>query len=248
MLIIIAVIILFSLLVILHEWGHFLAARRGGVDVEEFGIGFPPRVWGKKVGRTFYSFNLLPLGGFVRLKGEDAAQTGPGTFNGAKYSVKAKILLAGVGMNLLTAIVILYALCVTGLPALGAAFEPNFLAHTYAQPKQLILSQVVKGSPAAQAGLKRGDFLLRADGKNIDSDTQLKAFTQAHAGKEVSVHVRSGGDERDIRVKLRSAGTKDGILGVGSQQVYKLKYDPLRALVAAMYITGSLFVATIVGV
>ena len=116
MLVIIVVIILFSALVILHEWGHFIAARRGGVGVEEFGIGFPPRVWGKKVKGTLYSLNLLPLGGFVRLKGEDAADAGPGSFGAASYAVKAKILLAGVGMNALTAVVILYGLCLVGLP------------------------------------------------------------------------------------------------------------------------------------
>src|SRR5476651_2309386 len=109
MLEIIFVIFLFSLLVILHELGHFVVARRGGVDVEEFGIGFPPRIWGKKVLGTFYSVNLLPLGGFVRLKGEDGEATGPGTFGGATYLVKAAVLLAGVGMNLITAFVILYA-------------------------------------------------------------------------------------------------------------------------------------------
>src|SRR3954468_15283575 len=116
---IIFIVLLFALLVILHEWGHYIAARRNGVDVEEFGVGFPPKVWGKKVRGTLYSVNLLPLGGFVRLKGEDSGDERPGTFGGAKYAVKAKVLLAGVGMNLLTAIVILYALCVTGLPALG---------------------------------------------------------------------------------------------------------------------------------
>src|SRR5713101_2521932 len=106
MLVIVIIILLFSLLVILHEWGHFIAARRNGVEVEEFGIGFPPRVWGKKVRKTLYSINLLPLGGFVRLKGEDTADNGPGTFGGASVAAKSKILLAGVGMNLLTAVVI----------------------------------------------------------------------------------------------------------------------------------------------
>jgi regulator of sigma E protease len=248
MLVVIFVIILFSLLVILHEWGHYMAARRGGVDVEEFGVGFPPMAWGKKVGKTVYSVNWLPLGGFVRLKGEDTDQSGPHTFASAKYSTKAKILLAGVGMNLLTAVVILYFLCLTGLPALGSQFEPGFLTPEYAQQKSLVVMEVSPGSPAAQAGIKRGDFLLRANNTKLEDDAALRNFTREHAGQTVTLHIRSDGDERDAKVKLRPATVKEGFLGVASHQVYKLKYGPLESIVAAIYITGALFVATIVGV
>lgn len=248
MLTIIIIVFLFALLVILHEWGHFIAARRGGVEVEEFGIGFPPKLWGKKVGGTLYTINLLPLGGFVRLKGEDTADDGPHTFGAAPFSTKAKVLLAGVGMNLVTAFVILYALAVTGLPALGPSFEPKFLKSDYAQPKQLILANVEAGSPAAKAGIKRGDFLLRGDGQDLRTEEQLRDFTKSRAGQDVLLHVRSSGDERDVKVRLREPGSKEGYLGVVSQQVYKLRYDPLSAVAAAVYITVALFVATIVGV
>lgn len=236
------------MLVILHELGHFVAARRGGVEVDEFGIGFPPKIWGKQIKGTLYTVNLLPLGGFVRLKGEDAAEMGPGTFGAAKYRVKANILLAGVGMNVLTAVVILYGLCVTGLPALGPKFEPAFLQSSYAQPKQLLLAEVVPGSPAAAAGLKRGDYLLSLNGAKVADDISLRDFTQSHAGQNVTLRVETNGTQRNVNAKLREAGSKDGFLGVGSHQVYKLKYDPVRALIAAAYITGTLFFATIVGV
>jgi regulator of sigma E protease len=182
------------------------------------------------------------------LKGEDAADRGPGSFGGARFIDKAKILLAGVGMNVLTAVVLLYALCVTGLPGLGEQFEPGFLKPTYAQPKQLILAEVVPKSPAAQAKLKRGDFVLSGNGQKLESDKQLRDFTKANAGKEVVLHVRQDGTERDVQVKLRAPGGSEGYLGVISQQVYKLQYDPLSALVAALYITGALLWATIVGV
>ncbi|HUD11074.1 MAG TPA: site-2 protease family protein [Candidatus Saccharimonadia bacterium] len=248
MLVIILIVFLFALLVILHEWGHFIVAKRGGVEVEEFGIGFPPKLWGRKVGGTLYSINLFPLGGFVRLKGEDAADIGPGTFGAARFGVKAKVLLAGVVMNLLTAIVILYGLCVTGLPALGPGFEPSFLHSTYAQPKQLLLAQVEAGSPAAKAGLKRGDYVFTADGMKMVTDQDLSNFTKEHAGQSVTFSVRSGASDSDMTIKLRGPNSQDGYLGVVSQQVYKLRYDPLSALVAAVYITGALFVATIVGV
>ncbi len=248
MLTIILIIALFASLVLLHEWGHFVVARRNGVVAEEFGFGFPPKVWGRMHKGVLYSINLLPLGGFVRLKGEDAADKSKGAFGAASFTVKAKILLAGVGMNLLTAIVLLFGLCLVGIPGLGPQFEPGFLNPSYAQPKQLILADVTKNSPAAEAGLKRGDFLLEADGKKLASDQDLRDFTKSHAGQTVELKVRQGKDERLVTTTLREAGTKEGFLGVVSQQVYKLRYDPLSALVAAVYITGALFVATVVGV
>lgn len=281
MLIVIVVIILFSLLVILHEWGHFVAARRGGVEVEEFGVGFPPRAFGKQIGKTLYSVNWLPLGGFVRLKGEDAAENGPGTFGGAKYSVKAKILLAGVGMNLVTAVVIFYGLCVTAIPGLGPQFEPAFLNPTYAQPKMLLVSEVESGSPADEAGLKKYDYILQINDVKLEDDTALRAYTQGHAGQKVTLKIQRDGSERQLTATLRQSNPQitvakeygvferfgrwvkglagisskpetvtqtGGILGVGSHQVYQLRYDPVSALGAALYITGALFVATIVGV
>lgn len=245
---VILIVLLFASLVILHEWGHFLAARRNGVEVEEFGIGFLYRLWAKKVGRTIYSINALPLGGFVRLKGEDSGDTGKGTFGGASVGAKTKILLAGVGVNLLTAFVIIYGLCVTGLPGLPGGFEPGWLKPAYSQPKQLILAEVEPGSPAAAAGLSRGDYVLRGNGMEFTTDQQLHDFTKGYAGKTVTLHVRSKGDERDVAVKLRGPNTTSGYLGVESQQVYKVRYDPLMAVVAAAYITVALFVATVVGV
>ena len=89
------IVFLFICLILLHELGHFIAAKRGGVVVEEYGVGLPPRIWGKKIRGTIYSVNWLPLGGFVRLKGEEGDH-GPGSLAGASLWVKTKIMLAGV--------------------------------------------------------------------------------------------------------------------------------------------------------
>jgi regulator of sigma E protease len=242
------IVLLFASLVLVHEWGHFMAARRNGVGVEEFGFGFPPKVAGIRRGGVLYSINLLPLGGFVRLKGEDTGERGPGTFGGAKFWAKTKILLAGVGMNLLLAAVLLYGLAVTALPGLGAQLEPGFLTPAYAQAKQVMITQVAKDSPAAKAGLQRGDFILTANGRPLETDQQLREFTKAEAGKPVELRVRQDGQERTITVNLREPSSKAGFLGVVSQQAYKLRYDPIQAVAAAVYITLALFVATIVGV
>ena len=245
---IIVIILLFASLVLLHEYGHFVMARRNGVGIEEFGFGFPPKVFGRVKNGVLYSFNLLPLGGFVRMKGEDANDMSPGSFAAAPLWAKTKILLAGVVMNLLTAFILFYALCVTGLPGLGAQFEPSFLKPSYAEPKQLILAKVDKGSPAEQAGLKRGDFVLAFNGKPITTDTELHDDTKVAAGKTVNLTVKQGNQTRDLTVTLRPPSAESGFLGVASQQVYKLRYDPLQSVVAAAYITGALLVATVVGV
>src|SRR5579872_7596553 len=110
-------LVLFVLLVVVHEFGHFIMARRHGVDVEEFGLGFPPRakVLTKKNG-TIYSVNWLPLGGFVRLKGEHDADMAPHSYGAASLGTKVKILLAGVFMNLVAAFLILTALAWLGMP------------------------------------------------------------------------------------------------------------------------------------
>ncbi len=248
MLEIIFIIVLFSLLVIIHEWGHFIMARRNGVGVEEFGIGFPPYLWGKVVKGTLYSINLLPLGGFVRLKGEDAAETGPGTFGGASYLAKFKILIAGVFLNLVTAVVILFVLCMTGVPSLGSQFDPQFLNPTSAEPKKLLIGAVTPGSPADKAGIKKGDFLLQANGAAVDDDAALRNFTKTNAGKEVTLKVRSSDVERDVKVTLREPSSTEGFLGVGANQIHIIKYNPWEAAVASIYMTGALFWATIVGV
>jgi regulator of sigma E protease len=249
---IIIVIALFSLLIFVHEFGHFLAARRNGVEVEEFGFGFPPRAIGRKVGRTLYSINWLPLGGFVRLKGEDQDDTSPGSFGGARYRVKAKILLAGVGMNALTAYVIFLALCLTGLPPVIAG-QFNFGHYTYAQPKQLLVVDASKGSPAAEAGLARGSFILAANGQKLVSEDDLFSFTKAHAGEQVTFTVVEKGTQKDVAVILRPPDSKDGFLGVTPLQTYKIRYTWTAPIVAAgltvqiAWATLSAFGALLVG-
>src|SRR5690606_23171895 len=112
-------LIMFVGLVLVHEYGHYREARRGGVDVEEFGIGFPPKVWAKKLkSGMVFSLNLLPLGGFVKLKGEHDADTKPGSYGAASLITKVRIILAGVFMNLITALAVLTILALIGMPKL----------------------------------------------------------------------------------------------------------------------------------
>src|SRR3989344_3833234 len=103
-------IIILSVLVLVHEFGHFIVAKKNGIRVEEFGLGLPPRVFGRKIGETVYSFNLLPFGGFVKLTGEDdtevTSKSDPKSFVSKSPRVRAAILVAGVTMNLILAVVV----------------------------------------------------------------------------------------------------------------------------------------------
>lgn len=230
--VILLVVALFSLLVLVHEWGHFIVARRNGIEVEEFGIGFPPRLLWRKVKGTIYSINLFPLGGFVRLKGEDSASRAPGSFGTASFKSKAKVLLAGVGMNLAVAYLILTALAFTGLPPI----VPNQFSlgqFEYAQPKQVMVVDVGQGSPAAVAGIRRGEVILGASGQTFAAEDELINFTRQHAGEEVVLKIKSGEAERDAKVKLRGPGATDGYLGVTPFQTYKIRYGWQAPLVAA---------------
>lgn len=223
-------ILLFIGLVVLHEFGHFLAARRNGVEVEEFGIGFPPRAWKRKTKHGFiFSLNWLPIGGFVKLKGENDAATAPGSFGAASFGTKTKIMLAGVGMNLLAAFVIFTALAWIGMPQL-IENQYTVKSDTKVLQRDVLVGYVEKDSPAAKAGLKAKDRLisingpsvieyLGKDGKEvlsrdygpsdnhvntIVSASQLPEITKKYAGQKVSVVFEREGKRHAATVTLRN--------------------------------------------
>src|SRR6185369_14605233 len=140
-------ILLFIGLVVVHEFGHFLAARRNGVDVEEFGIGFPPAAWKRTTKNGFiFSLNWLPIGGFVKLKGENDSATEKGSFGAAPFATKTKIMLAGVGMNLVAAFVIFTALAWVGMPQL-IDNQYAVQSDTKTVQRQVLVGYVENGSP-----------------------------------------------------------------------------------------------------
>ncbi len=203
-------IVLFIGLVVIHEWGHFVVARRNGVKVEEFGIFFPPRLYKKKTraGWTF-SINALPLGGFVRLKGEHDADTEPGTFGAATTWTKTKIMAAGVFLNLVCALVLFTILAIIGMPQL----VPN--QFTVKSDTQLSASRVLVGyiepsSPAAKAGLQPEDELtdISLPGYSpvaVNQASKLPSVTKAFAGKTVEVYYTRGGHHYQVQATLRTA-------------------------------------------
>ncbi len=173
-------------LVVFHEVGHFILARLFRIRVQEFGIGFPPRATVlRSGGETLYTLTWLPIGGFVRLEGEDGDSDDPRSFAAARLWRKLVVLVAGVGMNLLLAFAIFFAIAWLATPQAG-----------------LVIADVSDGTPAQAAGLRSGETLLAIDGDTFDlfpgdaADAALHQIRR-YAGQDVTLTVR--GTDKVVR-------------------------------------------------
>ncbi len=246
----VVILILFVLLILVHEYGHFLVAKRNGVDVEEFGIGFPPRIAGKTMGkgifRGYYTLNLLPLGGFVKLKGENEADKRKGSFGSVSYWSKTKIIMAGVAMNMLAAMAILTFLAWTGMPqVLDDQFKVS--SDTEVVSYRVLAAYVGEGSPAEGAGIKFGNELRSLDGQSILSNDQLFELTEQRAGQEIEVvFINESGDEVSQTVQLRTEDDDEGFFGVSPTEVV-LEKSTWSAPVTGVVLTLQLAWKTLIG-
>ena len=225
-----------GILVVIHELGHFFVARLANIRVHEFGIGFPPRA---KVlsshGETLYTLNWLPIGGFVRLEGEDGDSDDPRSFVRAPFLTKQIVLVAGVVMNVLLALTIFVA--ISWLPTSAAV---------------LAIGSVQPDSPALQAGLAPGDAIVTIDGRYFDQFDGPEPMVQdlrRRAGQEVVLGVlHADGRQEDLRVTLRSPDQIDetrGALGVANL-TFKLSpasftRSPVDAVTTGAHRTGDAF-------
>jgi regulator of sigma E protease len=224
---VILLLVILVALVVIHEFGHFIVARRAGVTVHEFGIGFPPRAltYHHDKHGTAYTLNWLPIGGFVRMEGEEGESDDPNAFVHRRLPTRLAILLAGVGMNILLAFVIFTGIALFSDPISIAA-----------------IGQVTADSPAAQIGLQggqqtgtdaagnptfddSGDKIVAVNGQQfyvfdsigLANDTPQGAYLRAHAGQQVSVTVQHpDGTQQTYDVTLRPAdiAATQGALGV----------------------------------
>lgn len=222
-----------TILVALHELGHGIVARRNGVKVEEFGIGFPPKAKGKKIPHSIlgknveYSLNWLPLGGFVRLKGEYDGADEKGTYGAVSFWAKTKILLAGVFVNWVVAAILFTILALVGLPKI----IPNQFSlanDTNLQSRPVEITGVVTGLPAEKAGLKVGDRIVRFNGQKADTTESLTDMVQQSAGKMVPVIYTRDSKESTVMVDIRSVNDDSkGYLGatLGQQQLIKATWS-----------------------
>ncbi|MBA3757589.1 site-2 protease family protein [Candidatus Saccharibacteria bacterium] len=251
--------LLFIGLVLIHEWGHYIAARRNGVVVEEFGLGFPPRAWGKKLkDGMVLSLNWLPLGGFVKLKGESDSDKRKGSFGAASLPAKTQIMLAGVTMNLIAGLLILTILALVGLPKL---IDNQFTvaSDTKISQQSVAAGFVEPGSPADKAGLTSRDSIKQITSPKgtliITSTEQLKAATKSLEGQKVQITYEHRGQEfkkdatllsRNEVQKSLSTDNPKGHLGVVPLEL-QVRRSTWSAPVVALGFTKQLVVLTMQG-
>ena len=239
-----------TFLVALHELGHALAAKKNGVKLKEYAIGFPPRIKSFKAKTdkilpkgTKISIGAIPLGGFVQLQGEHDSDSKKSDYGAASFWGKTQILFAGVAMNWLVAFVIFTVLAISGMPKL----LPNqFYLSSDAKISGggVQVSAISKNSPAEKAGLNKNDTLLEFNGQKVENSTKIRQDLKNNAGKTVSLKISRNGKEISKSVKLNEKGN-NGFLGAvlsdGMQKIHSTWSAPIVGLGTTVQFTGETF-------
>lgn len=245
-------VVILALLIFVHELGHFLVAKRAGIRVDEFGIGFPPRLWSKKVGETVYSINAFPVGGFVKIFGENPDEESIRGKDSARSFVhkpkwqQAAVVSAGVVFNILFAWILLSVGFMAGVPysADGSYYGSRV------KDAELTIISVAEHSPASSAGLKSGDHILSlASGKEVLDTLDMQSvqnFIGAH--KEIVLAYQRG-EERHTTMVRPEGGLVEGrsAIGISMDMAGTLTLPIHEAIVMGFTTTFSLTGQTIVG-
>jgi regulator of sigma E protease len=233
---IITFLVVFSLLIFAHELGHFWLARRFGVRAEEFGFGFPPRVWGvykSKEGKwkqargneeisdavdTIYSINWIPLGGFVKIKGENGEEENdPDSFASRKIWQRATILSAGVSMNIVLAAVLISLGLMVGFPRV----LDNIDNRARISEKKIQIAEILPDSQAAKTGFLVGDTIIAINGEEFAVEGELQDFVDARTGEELVYKIERGHEQTttnavpEIREETGRGGIGVAIVATG---------------------------------
>jgi regulator of sigma E protease len=244
-LILIIGIILFTLLIITHEFGHFIMAKRNGVEVEEFGLFFPPSLYRHKTkGGWVFSINAIPVGGFVKLKGEHDSDTEPGTYGAASLWAKTQIMAAGVVVNLITAVILLIILSLIGLPEL-IPNQYHYKNGTRTVSQRVLVGDVESGSPAQKSGLKDQDFINSigpVGGKQtpINTISSLQVAAKKYAGDKVSINYTRGGKDYVGKTTLLSSSVVTASQNAYTKRISNTKLDCASVALPKGYIGVSL--------
>ncbi|MEX0931308.1 MAG: site-2 protease family protein [Candidatus Paceibacterota bacterium] len=233
-------IAILAILVFVHELGHFLVAKRSGIRVDEFGLGFPPRIWGIKKGETLYSINAIPFGGFVKIFGENpdeeavSGEDSKRSFINQNRMTQAAVLVAGVTFNLLFAWFLFALMFMVGFPA--SAYDNDRVTNA-----SVMITSVRPDSPAMSAGITPGDTIERIEytsgglgvileGEALSVESVMEAI-QANGTSELLLTVSRGGESVTLPAKPEEGIVSDGVaLGVSLDFIGTLKVAPHVAI------------------
>ncbi len=232
-------------LISLHEFGHFLVAKKFGVKVDEFGIGYPPRLIGKKIGETIYSLNLLPFGAFVKMPGEiGGGVEEPRNFSGKQIWQRALIALGGVVSFWIISAILLSFVFGMGVPQ-SVSDEEEVVS-----PEVKIVA-IAQASPAEEAGIRVGDtikqFTINNQQLAINKVKQLQELTEQYKGEEIILTMERGKEVFDVTLIPRvSPPEGEGAMGVGLARVTMMAYPwylaPVKGIETCFNMTGAIIV------
>jgi len=258
---IIVFILILGLLIFSHEFGHFISAKKAGMKVEEFGFGFPPRLFGIKKGETLYSINLIPLGGFVRIFGQQRPEKEK-KISSKKISQKLKkrafynkpiwqraiVLVMGVTMNLLLAVILLSVVHGLGVPTIIE--EGSATIADKAKNVQIQIIGVAADSPAQETGLKVGDAIKKFEIRNskfeINEVEELQELVARYVGQEITLVIQRGEESLEKTIIPRiSPPEEEGPLGIVLAKTGLVSYPWHLAVWQGLKATGRLVITFI---
>lgn len=242
-------LVVISILIFVHEFGHFVFAKRAGMKVEEFGFGFPPRLLGIKKGETVYSINLIPFGGFVKILGEEGGHTQEtGSFSSKSIWARLSVVVAGVTMNFLLAVFLLMLGNFLGL-RIGLV-DDNTVAN--AKNKQIQIIQVADNSPAKTVDLRLLDEIIGFKKGNIaqyvSTTKEVQDFIQNAAGIEVSMLIKRDGQimQKDF-IPRKNPPEGQGSLGISLALTGVVSYPWYESIWRGVYDAVMLTLNTLLG-
>jgi len=248
--------VILAVLILAHEFGHFIVAKAFGIRVDEFGLGFPPKLWGKKFGETEYTINAIPFGGFVRIFGENpsedpSSQKGNGrSFAHKPKLVQSAVLLAGVTFNILLAWILLSAGLMAGMPA---SEDEASLRGVPLKDASLVITSTMKDSPAEKSGLKAGDRILGAtSGNEILEDTKTESFQNfiaVHEKVPVVIQVKRGSESLSLTTTPEKGVIGETArIGISLDSVGTIRLPFFQAITAGGSLTYSYTKMTVLGI
>jgi len=251
-------IVILLILVVSHEFGHFIVAKKSGIRVDEFSFGFPPKLFGRKFGETTYNFNALPLGGYVKIFGENPDEesiNGPdrdrSIVNKPRY-IQAAVLFAGVAMNFLVAWLLLSVGFMSGLPSSVEAIPKG----ASIQNEALTITSVSPNSPAEQGGLKTGDKIVSLVNPELSTDvlsqnieaSDVQSFVKLHGGEPITVSVIRGQEPMTFSIiPVAKNPESNAVMGISMDMIGTLKLPIHQAIWEGLKLSANVFIGTLSG-